>query len=127
MTYDKKWESSQEDINYFTSIILIEYMLVLNNIKDVGKLNIIPALYSRFPDNMNQGPRISASFALAGNSFFFLFSLPAISTFLMTDQIYGTLALMLKNFRFKSVFFFTGFISSIQANQNKYPNPPYCD
>jgi hypothetical protein len=55
---------------------------------------------------MNQGPRISASFALAGNSFFFLFSLPAISTFLMTDQIYGTLALMLKNFRSDLQFYF---------------------
>jgi hypothetical protein len=60
-------------------------------------MNLLISFF-RFPDSLNQGPRISASFAAAGLPFFFLFSIPAICTYLMIDQIYGTLAAMLKNF-----------------------------
>ena len=44
------------------------------------------------------GPRISASFAAAAIPFLFVFSIPAIGIYLMVDQIYGTLAMMIKNF-----------------------------
>jgi hypothetical protein len=54
------------------------------------KLFLVPEIITlvprRFPSTFNEGPRISASFAAAAVPFFFLFSVPAISFYLMLDQ-----------------------------------------